>query len=72
MVKVIKSRYPGLCNACARPVVYIITTGIHSLKLCKQCATELRSALSFIENDDVNTVSYDHMKEVSHDGNNTI
>jgi predicted amidophosphoribosyltransferase len=69
MVKVIKSQYPGICNGCARPVVYIVTTGIHSLKLCKSCAEELKSALSFIENDDVNAVSYDHMKEVSHDPN---
>ena len=69
MVKVIKALYPGLCNSCARPVVYVVTTGIHSIKLCKQCAIELKSALSFIENDDVSTVSYDHMKEVSHDPN---
>lgn len=69
MIKVKKALYPGVCNACARPVVYIITTGLHNLKLCKQCAEELKSALSFVENDDVNTVSYDHMKEVSHDPN---
>ena len=67
MVKVIKSQYSGICNACARPVRYIVTTGIHSIKLCKPCAEELKSALSFIENDDVSAVSYDHMKEVSHD-----
>lgn len=69
MVKVIRSRYPGICNSCARPVVYVITTGIHSLKLCSQCASELKDSLSFIENDDVRAVSYDHMKEVSHDPN---
>lgn len=67
MIKVVRAQYPGLCNACARLVVYIVTTGVHNLKLCGQCADELKSALSFIENDDVKAVSYDHMKEVSHD-----
>jgi len=70
MVRVIKSQYPGLCNSCARPVVYLISSGIHNLKLCRDCAVSLSIEIhKQIEQDrdETERVNHDHMKEVSHD-----
>ena len=71
-LKVTRSQYPGICNSCARPVVYIITTGIHNLKLCRDCAVTLSVEIcKQIEEDrdEIERVNYEHMQEVSHDKN---
>lgn len=61
-----KCQYPGICNSCAKRAEYIITAGIHTIKLCGTCARELRQQIvvATAVQVDVNT---DHMKEVSHD-----
>lgn len=67
-----KTRYPGICNSCARPVVYIVTTGIHNLKLCRDCALTLAVEIHKqieADRDEVEKVNHDHMQEVSHDPN---
>lgn len=67
-----KTQYPGICNSCARACEYIVTAGIHSLKLCRDCAitlsVEIRKQIE-VDRDEVERVNYNHMQEVSHDSN---